>query len=232
MNVKEFKLGVRDALPTGLGYLSIGLAFGMVAAASGLSAIDVGLMSALIYGGSAQFAICALLVSHASFFSIILTIFLVNLRNMLMSLHVTTLFKDVSLLNGLFIGSLVTDESYGVLLGKARQTSYISSSWMHGNNLFSYVTWISATVIGALLGNVIPSPQLFGLDFALVAMFIGLFLSQFEAMTISHRIQTLLYILLGVTVTYFILATIFSQAIVILLATLVGCMIGVLSYDA
>lgn len=50
MMEKGFKDGVKDALPTALGYISIGLAFGIVASASDLSAIEVGLMSALVYG--------------------------------------------------------------------------------------------------------------------------------------------------------------------------------------
>ena len=54
--MSDFRLGVKAAVPTALGYVAIGLAFGVVAAASGLSALEVGLMCALVYGGSAQFA--------------------------------------------------------------------------------------------------------------------------------------------------------------------------------
>lgn len=48
MQEKGFQDGVKDALPTALGYISIGLAFGIVASASGLSPLEVGLMSALV----------------------------------------------------------------------------------------------------------------------------------------------------------------------------------------
>ena len=48
MQEKGFKEGLQDALPTALGYISIGLAFGIVASASGLSALEVGLMSLLV----------------------------------------------------------------------------------------------------------------------------------------------------------------------------------------
>ena len=118
MQEKGFKAGFQDALPTALGYISIGLAFGIVASASGLSALEVGLMSLLVYGGSAQFAMCAMLLAHADLASVTLTVFLVNLRNMLMSLHATTIFTKTSFLNNIGIASLITDESYGVLLGE------------------------------------------------------------------------------------------------------------------
>lgn len=62
MMEKGFKDGVKDALPTALGYISIGLAFGIVASASDLSAIEVGLMSALVYGGICSVCyVCAII---------------------------------------------------------------------------------------------------------------------------------------------------------------------------
>ena len=54
--MSDFRSGMKAAVPTALGYVAIGLAFGVVAAASGLSALEVALMCALVYGGSAQFA--------------------------------------------------------------------------------------------------------------------------------------------------------------------------------
>ena len=74
--MSDFRLGVKAAVPTALGYVAIGLAFGVVAAASGLSALEVGLMCALVYGGSAQFAMCALIVAGASLGELTLTVFL------------------------------------------------------------------------------------------------------------------------------------------------------------
>ncbi len=43
-----------------------------------------------------------------------LTVCLINLRNMLSGLHTSSDFKDASLAHTIGIGSLLTDESYGV----------------------------------------------------------------------------------------------------------------------
>lgn len=230
MMEKGFKDGLKDALPTALGYISIGLAFGIVASASDLSAIEVGLMSALVYGGSAQFAMCALLLAKADLMTITITVFLVNLRNMLMSLHATTIFKSAHLMNQLAIGTLVTDESYGVLLGEALHHKVVSPSWMHGNNVMSYLTWVISTIIGTLLGSTIPNPEMFGLDFALVAMFIGLFVFQLFGM-LSDGKRLVVYVLASVGLSYFLLATFLSGALSVLLATVVGCSVGVVLDD-
>lgn len=51
---KDFWQGVKDALPTALGYISIGLACGVVASPY-LSPLEMALMSILVYAGAAQF---------------------------------------------------------------------------------------------------------------------------------------------------------------------------------
>ncbi|MGT2910173.1 AzlC family ABC transporter permease [Streptococcus cameli] len=227
MKEKGFIDGMRDAMPTALGYISIGLAFGVVAANAGLSAVEVLLLSLLVYGGSAQFAMCALLVAGADMVTILVTIFLVNLRNMLMTLHATTIFTETSFWHNMGIASLMTDESYGVLLGEQVHNDRISASWMHGNNVLSYAAWVSSTVVGCLLGNAIPNPETFGLDFALVAMFIGLLVSQLDAMLLTEKVKKIVWILLVVGISFLALSIIVSESLAVLLATLMGCATGV-----
>ncbi|WP_171063056.1 AzlC family ABC transporter permease, partial [Larkinella sp. C7] len=102
---KGFREGLQDAIPTAPGYISIGIAFGVVASSAGLSALEVGLMSLLIYGGSAQFAMVAMIVSGADLLTITLTVFLVNLRNMLMTLHATTIFTKTPFLQNILMAT-------------------------------------------------------------------------------------------------------------------------------
>lgn len=75
---KSFKDGAKAAMPTALGYVSIGLACGIIGA-SYVSPLEMALMSSLVYAGSAQFAMLALLVIHAPVTAIALTV-LINLR--------------------------------------------------------------------------------------------------------------------------------------------------------
>ena len=216
--MSDFRSGMKAAVPTALGYVAIGLAFGVVAAASGLSALEVALMCAFVYGGSAQFAMCALVVAGASLGELTLTVFLVNLRNMLMSLHATTIFTKISLWNQLGIGGLITDESYGVLLGEYVHHKDIPSNWMHGNNIFSYLVWIVSSVVGCLIGSMIPNPELFGLDFALIAL-------------LCEGVRKLFLILLSIAVAYLSFSIILSESLAVLVATLIGCSVGVVMCD-
>ena len=50
-----FSRGVAAAWPICLGYLPIGLAFGVLAQKAGLSPLQIGLMSVFVFAGSSQF---------------------------------------------------------------------------------------------------------------------------------------------------------------------------------
>ncbi|MCK4535106.1 MAG: AzlC family ABC transporter permease, partial [Syntrophobacterales bacterium] len=79
------KDGVIGAWPICLGYLAIGLAFGVIAQKAGFHPVEIGLMSLLVYAGSAQFIAVSMLSAGAGIVPIVITTFTINLRHMLMS---------------------------------------------------------------------------------------------------------------------------------------------------
>ena len=187
----------------------------------------MGLMSLFVYAGSAQFVICAMILAGAPLLSIAVTVFFVNLRNFLMCLHATTIFQGNRLGSNILIGSFVTDESYAVLLRKHIEDKQIAPSWMYGNNLAGYASWVTFTTLGNLIGGLIPNPEQFGLDFALVAMFVGIFSGQLVAMARTISMRKVGLILMAVFLTYVLLASLVSSYVAVLLATLIGCFVGV-----
>ena len=64
---ESFLEGIKDCVPTLLGYMSIGFAFGIVGISSQLSIWEIALLSIFIYAGASQFIICALLVTGSPF---------------------------------------------------------------------------------------------------------------------------------------------------------------------
>ncbi len=222
-----FSEGVSACIPTILGYLSIGIAAGVVGKSAGLTLIEIGLLSVIVYAGSAQFIICGMLLIGANFSAIILTTFFVNFRHFLMSMSVASYFKEESMLKSIGIGTLLTDESYGVLV-TALQKNKVSVSWTNGLNVTAYVSWIFATLIGGVIGNWLPNPEIFGLDFALVAMFIGLIASQLDFF-IKKEMKKTAVILVSVVGSFYLLMAFFSAEISVIAATLIGCSIGVIA---
>ena len=227
MKEKGFWEGVQAAVPTALGYVSIGLACGIIGAPY-VTPVEMGLMSLFVYAGSAQFAMLALIAVQAPVAAIAMTVFLINLRLFLLSLHASTYFRHTSLWHNIGMSSILTDETYGVLMGELVHTDKVNPMWMHGNNLNSYVAWFVGTVVGTALGGLLPNPEIFGLDFALVGMFIGIFASQFQIMQRRIPLRNLFIILGVVALSFFILLTVVSQSLAVLFATLLGCTMGVI----
>ncbi|KRM61305.1 AzlC family protein [Paucilactobacillus vaccinostercus DSM 20634] len=218
---------VKDTLPTVFGYIGIGLAFGIVARASGINPLLVLLMSAITYGGSAQFVAVSMLATHSPILSIVFSIFLVNSRMILMSTTVARYFNNESLFKNIVIGTLLTDESFALGMNKRNYTGdTLSFTWFNTANFIAYLTWNVASLVGALLGNFIQNPEKIGLDFALVAMFIGLLYLQVISDRSLNRLLQVMVITLTLILIYVGLIFVPSN-LLILLVTLIGCGCGV-----
>ncbi|WP_125764743.1 AzlC family ABC transporter permease [Companilactobacillus hulinensis] len=225
-----FHDGIKSCLPTVLGYLGIGFSFGIVGINSHLNLFEITLMSAIVYGGSSQFVMCGLLLANTSITGIVMTVFLVNLRHLLMSMTASPHFREESLLSNISIGSLLTDESFAVFSTTVAQEKHFSLRWMEGLNVTAYITWIVATFLGGLVGNFISNPEQFGLDFALTAMFAGLFLTQFE-WELSKSMKKSISVVLTVTISLIILLYFFSSSVAVIISALLGCFVGGLLHD-
>lgn len=221
-----FSNGVKACLPTVLGYMGIGIAFGIVGINSHLSVVEVCLLSLLVYGGSSQFVFCGLLLVGSSFSTMIFTVFLVNFRHFLMSLSASPYFKQYSVLENIGFGTLLTDESFGVLMTEIKNGREVNDAWLNGLNITAYLSWFFATLLGAVIGKWIPDPESLGLDYALVAMFIGLFVLQLENYLVKGR--KIVVILFAVLVSFYLSLFFMSSTAGVLVGTLCGCLTGVL----
>ena len=223
-----FAQGMKDCVPTLLGYISIGFAFGIVGVSSNLSVLEIALLSALVYAGSAQFIICAMLVVNSPMSAIIVTTFIVNLRNFLLSTTLAPHFTKYSFMKNLGIGILVTDETFGVASNKIIKGEQINDRWMNGLNVTAYICWILSCVTGSVFGKWISNPEKFGLDFALTAMFLALLILQLENVVptkIKHYISLIVYM----TIAMLLLSLFISSHLAVIIATIIVATIGVVT---
>lgn len=223
----SFYDGVKACLPTVLGYAGIGIAAGVVGKASHLSLLEVTLLAIIVYAGAAQFIISGLLLLQSPISAIIFTTFLINSRHFLMSMAEAPHFKKYSLWNNIGIGALLTDETFGVSMNQIGNKKPVSAKWMHGINVTAYLAWIVACIVGAFIGNWLPNPEQFGLDFALSAMFIGLLYLQVVSDK-SKKISTSLFVMILVAIFLILFMRVMTPELAILTATLLGCLMGVI----
>ena len=221
-----FMQGIRDCIPTLLGYISIGVAFGVVGMASGISVLEVFLLSVLVYAGSAQFIFCGLYVAGAPISAIIITVFIVNLRHLLMSLSVAPHFTKYSTLRNIGFGTLLTDETFGVAMTTLGKEGRLGGRWMDGLNITAYTVWIASCTIGGVIGQYLPDPERWGLDYALVAMFVALLvltLSNLPRTKLMHYIK-----LIGIMAIFmYSFSYIMPGHLSVLVSTIIVATIGV-----
>ncbi|KRN29896.1 AzlC family ABC transporter permease [Liquorilactobacillus mali] len=222
------KRAIIETMPTVLGYVGIGITVGIVGRASGLTVLEVLLMSMITYGGSVQFVIISMIIKHSELLPIILATFLVNARMILISMSVAPYLEKESVFKNILLGSLLTDETYVLSMNKINYTKKrLNFEWLNISNLIAYFTWAIASLTGALIGDYVGTPQKFGLDFALVAMFIGLLYLQIISEREIKMMLQLLVVLFTLLAIY--IGLIFIPAnILILLVTILGCFFGVI----
>ena len=184
------KPGIIAAWPIGLGYIPIGLAFGVLAQKAGLNVYQIGLMSICVFAGSSQFIAVSMLTSGASIVSIVGTTFIVNLRHLLMGSSLATLLHRQKRWKLSLFAYGVTDESFavnytGIISGKSSFNQALVV-----NHTANFI-WVASTMLGGGFGHLIPE-HAFGIDYALIAMFICLLIYQ-----LKNRIDVLTAVIAG-----------------------------------
>jgi len=170
----SFAGGVRAALPVVLGYLGIGIAAGVVERAAGLSNAEILLLSMVLYAGSAQFVVTSMLSLASPAPAIVFTVFLLNLRHLLLSAALAPALRGVAAWKNALLGLQLTDETF--VVASARRP--LSPAWMAGLNLAAWATWAAANLLGAAFSGAAGDSRV--LAFALPCMFAGLLVLQMK----------------------------------------------------
>ncbi len=172
----EFWGGVRATIPLLIGAAPFGLIFGAIAVNSGLSLPGAAGFSAIVFAGSAQFIGAGLVASGVSVGFIILTTLIVNLRHALYGATLAPHTKNLPQRWLLPLAFWLTDETFVVVISRyAKDDGSPHKHWYFlGSALPMYINWQICTWIGILVGQSIPNPGAWGLDFAMIVTFIGM----------------------------------------------------------
>lgn len=170
-NALGIKEGVVAGLPLVIGYFPVAVAFGILAKTTGISLMESFLFSFFVFAGASQFMALNLLAVGAGVGQIILTTLLVNFRHFLMSASLTTrITKDMKKWVPL-IAFGVTDEVFSVVSFKEEE---LTTKFILGLQLTSYPSWVIGSVVGYLVGEILPPLIRNSMGIALYAMFAAL----------------------------------------------------------
>ncbi|RAU46109.1 MULTISPECIES: AzlC family ABC transporter permease [unclassified Pseudomonas] len=171
-----FARGLRDSVPMLVGIAPFGIIFGTLAGVGGLSLWQAVSMSMFVYAGSAQFIVVSLMGAGASAVVILLTTFIVNLRHVLYSATLQPQVQNLPQRWRLLLAFWLTDETFAVVQRYylVHGRSPLAHWYWLGVTSALYTCWVSSSLVGVLFGQAVPDMASWGLEFAMLATFIGI----------------------------------------------------------
>lgn len=170
---QEFRAGTLAVLPAAIAVIPFALLLGALAVQKGLSPLEIGLMSALVFAGSSQLVAVDIWREPAPWLLLGLTALTINLRHVLMSASLSRHLGAFSLFQRVFGMLFLSDEIWALAERRAAQRT-LHPAFYAGLAALLYVNWLIWTVVGAIVGPAVQNPAQWGFDFAFTAIFIGL----------------------------------------------------------
>ncbi len=181
--MKEKRQALKAAFPVTIpvlmGYLFIGIAYGMLMASKGYAYGWSILMSLFVYAGSMQFVATNFFAGGTSWITIIFITFMVNIRHVFYGLSMLTKLKDMGRKKPYMIFSL-TDETFSLLCSAAAPEGVNQNWFLFFIALLDQFYWVAGSILGGIAGSFIPFNTK-GIDFAMTALFIVIFVEQWQS---------------------------------------------------
>lgn len=190
MNVTPFRAALRHTLAVGLGYIPLGVAFGLYAISQGFHWWMATLTALIIYAGSMEFLAVGLIMTGAPLTHAAFTTLFVNFRHVFYGLSYP-LRQIRSRLARLYSIHALTDEAYALLSSPRCQN--FPGARVFWTGLLCQIYWVTGVTAGALVGSTLPW-DLSWMGFTLTALFVVLAI---DVLADAMRPGTLLLIALA-----------------------------------
>lgn len=164
-------------IPVLLGYLFLGLAFGLLLQEAGYSFWWALLSSGIVYAGSIQFVLVEFLNGGTGFLTVAVMTLLINSRHAFYGLSFVEKFRKMKTYPYMIFS--LTDETYSLLCSLKVPEGIDEKKAMFLIALFDQFYWVAGSVLGAALGQVLPF-DMTGIDFAMTALFVTIFVDQWR----------------------------------------------------
>ena len=164
------------SLPVLAGYVVLSIGFGILMRDAGYGVLWTAVMSLFIYAGSLQYVGVGLITGGASVLTTLLTSFMVNARHLFYSISMIGKYRDAGKYKPYLIFAL-TDETYSLLCDGNTPEGADPQRYRFLVSLFNQCWWVSGSVLGSLLGAVLPFSTA-GIEFSMTALFTASFTEQ------------------------------------------------------
>ena len=175
---RAFRAAAPQTLPVFAGYLVLGLGYGIYVQSLGLPVWLPPLMGTVVYGGSLEFVLASLLLGSFAPVSAFLMALMIQARHLFYGLTMLQRYRGYGLRSAYMIFAM-SDETFSITCS-AEPPEGVDRGWfMFFITLLDQFYWVASAAMGAALGAVLPFSTE-GVDFVMTAMFVVIFLNQWE----------------------------------------------------
>ena len=178
MDRKTLAAAFPATVPVLMGYLAIGMAFGLMLQTAGYGVGWALLMSLTIYAGSGQYLGVSLLATGAHLSQVAFLTLMINFRHLVYGLSMLEKFRGMGLRKFYMIFSL-TDETYALLSAAKVPQGVDEHRYYFAVAMLDHSYWIAGSVLGSVLGSALGFDTT-GVDFAMTALFLVIAVGQWK----------------------------------------------------
>lgn len=176
---KAIKAAFPVTIPVLLGYLSIGIAFGLLFENAGYNFIWAFFMSLVVYAGAMQFIAVSFFCGGIGLIQIAVMTLVVNVRHIFYGLSFLDRFNGMGKKKW-YMAFALTDETYSLLCSMKAPENVDEKKFFFCVAFLNQSYWVLGSVIGSLAGSLITFDTT-GMDFAMTALFIVIFIDQWKS---------------------------------------------------
>ena len=179
MSMKQtVKYAFKHSLPIFVGFLPVGLAYGVLMQSAGYNFLWTGACSLFVFAGSLQFLMVTFFAGGVSLITVAVMALLLNSRHIFYGLPFIEKFREFGGWKYFLIYSLA-DENFSLHCSHSFGED-VNEKWAYVlTAAFTVSYWFVLSILGALIGSLIPFDTT-GIDFALTALFITILLDMLK----------------------------------------------------
>ena len=171
-NRAAYRRGLQHGIPIALGYFAVALTLGITARSAGITPLQATLTTALTNASAGGYAAFTAIGANVTYLEAAMVVAIANARYLLMSCSLSQKFsKETSFIHRLLVGFYVTDEIFGVTMAEPGKLNPVYS---YGVITMAAPGWALGTLVGAILGNVLPLRAVSALSVGLYGMFLAI----------------------------------------------------------
>lgn len=175
---QTIKYAFKASLPVCAGYIVLGIGFGILMQAKGYSFLWSVVMALTIYAGSMQYVAVDLLSSGATLLAAAMMTLMVNIRHIFYGIAMLKKYQDTGK-KKLYLIFALTDETFSLVCDAKLPENVEEKEYYFWVSLFDQCYWVMGCLIGSLIGGAFAFNSA-GVEFSMTALFVVIFVSQWE----------------------------------------------------